>query len=504
MGIIAGLVLLAYGMVMAGYLTAMSWSQPILDSFAFRQTQTAVSAYWLLRGGPMLAYQTPVIGFPWSIPFELPMYQWLVAGLSHVLQLSVDHSGRIVSLGFFAGSAVLIYRTAMALTRERPLALACAAMLLCSPLMLFWSRAVMIESTALFFSLAFVWSMAEYLRSFRMGWAVFATVSAVLAALVKVTTFFGFAFVVFCGLLWLWYSGRKEAGYARNLRVTAVAGVAVLFSLVCLKLWLHVTDGLKMQTMWGEELTSSALGAWNYGTLAQRMDPKFWIDVVFGRSLLDGLGSAAVFLTAVAVALTSRTTRAAAVILLAGYLAPFLVFTNLHFVHDYYQYANMACATTLVGVAIWSLMQRLPGARYVPLMAVLVVIAFSWGRVGSHFAPMIRQDMANGRTLQLARHLRANTAPESAVLIIGLDWASDVPYYAERKAVMLPDWLSSDVIAKVVDTRAAFGPTQVGALVLCPSTLKKDVAKRASLERVTEVYATGRRRSLVAGCEVYD
>src|SRR4051812_9418753 len=43
--------------------------QPLIDGNAFRQTQTALTAYWLLKGGPLLAYITPVAGFPWAIPF---------------------------------------------------------------------------------------------------------------------------------------------------------------------------------------------------------------------------------------------------------------------------------------------------------------------------------------------------------------------------------------------------------------------------------------------------
>src|SRR5262249_18342164 len=73
--------------------------QPLLDQYAFRQTQTALTSYWLMRGGPIFAYETPVLGFPWSIPFEFPLYQLLAAALS-LVGVPLDAAGRIVSFVF--------------------------------------------------------------------------------------------------------------------------------------------------------------------------------------------------------------------------------------------------------------------------------------------------------------------------------------------------------------------------------------------------------------------
>ena len=90
---IPGALLLIYGLSALAYLTIASWSSPILDMFGFRQAQTAISAYWIAKGGPLFAYQTPVFGYPWSIPFEFPLYQWLVALLADSSGLSLDQGG---------------------------------------------------------------------------------------------------------------------------------------------------------------------------------------------------------------------------------------------------------------------------------------------------------------------------------------------------------------------------------------------------------------------------
>ena len=416
------------GLFGCAYLLMISWPQPILDSFAFRQTQTAITAYWMANGGPLWAYETPVVGAPWSIPFELPLYQWGVAASSKLFALSIDHSGRLIAVAFFLGSALLIHRIALTLKRDRTLALLCAGVFLVSPQALFWGRAVMIESTALFFGLLFVLCMARFALTLGARWLVWASVAAIAAALVKVTTFFGFALVTCGGLLWLLARDRKVA-LRRNLHVIAASAIPVLLALICLKLYLVQADGLKLQTIWGSSITSSSLGTWNYGTMAQRLDPVFWRDIVFQRALTDAVGSAWVYMIAAIAALAEKRTRAAAAILVFAYFAPFMVFTNLYLVHDYYPYANVAFATSLVGLALWVAMQWRQGTWAVPICAAAVVAlcACSAHRIQQHFVPLILQDMADNRAIKLARYLQATTPKDSTLLILGLDWASNMP-----------------------------------------------------------------------------
>src|ERR1700730_19303248 len=74
--------LLALAFVHALVVLFLGIDKPLLDLHYFRQTQTALSAYWILKGGPWLAYETPVLGFPWAVPFEFPVYQLLAAGVA--------------------------------------------------------------------------------------------------------------------------------------------------------------------------------------------------------------------------------------------------------------------------------------------------------------------------------------------------------------------------------------------------------------------------------------
>jgi hypothetical protein len=41
-----------------------------------------------------LAYETPVWGYPWSIPMEFPIYQWIVA-LFGLIGIPIETAGRL-------------------------------------------------------------------------------------------------------------------------------------------------------------------------------------------------------------------------------------------------------------------------------------------------------------------------------------------------------------------------------------------------------------------------
>src|SRR5690606_22594303 len=76
-----------------------SWGMPVLDEHGFRQTQTLISSYWMAREGGFWVYPTPVLGYPWSAPFEFPLYQWGVVLLATLpLGLDIDSAARLLSL----------------------------------------------------------------------------------------------------------------------------------------------------------------------------------------------------------------------------------------------------------------------------------------------------------------------------------------------------------------------------------------------------------------------
>jgi hypothetical protein len=67
--------LFAVSFIVSACFTFHFLSKPILEGNGFRQAQTALTSYYLIKNGFSFSYWTPVIGQGWSVPFEFPIYQ---------------------------------------------------------------------------------------------------------------------------------------------------------------------------------------------------------------------------------------------------------------------------------------------------------------------------------------------------------------------------------------------------------------------------------------------
>ena len=142
--------------VIASYVALFHADQPLLEREAFRQTQTALTSYWMIKEGWQLAYQTPMLGYPWTIPLEFPFYQSIVAFITLTTGFSLDAVGRLVSFGFSLACAWPAFAIARRLKLTSTVAWIFCALLWSSPQYLYWGRTFLMETAAVFFTLAAV------------------------------------------------------------------------------------------------------------------------------------------------------------------------------------------------------------------------------------------------------------------------------------------------------------------------------------------------------------
>lgn len=490
-------------LILFGY----SWSMPPIDASGFRQTQTALTIDWMVRGGPWLGYVTPLLGAPWAIPFEFPLYQWLAALLSSATGLSVDNSARVVSTVFHVGCIWMVYRVLLAIRPDRVLALSITGAFAVSPYAQFWGRSVMIESTAVFFGLVFVWAMA-CLRSSPRAWlGLVAVAAAVLSALVKVTTFFGFAAFVALAFAWLAVRehGWRPQWLAEHWKLLAWGALSALAVLGVITLWLHYADVLKAQSPLGQQITSESLSTWNYGTLQQKLDPATWYGTVFKKRFSGAVGSNWVFLIFLVAGLWMRGIRAAVAVLLLAYLAPVAVFTNLHIAHPYYQAANIVFATSIVGLVLWSTILRAEAAckprRGVALAVFLCMLSTGFGL--AHYLKNMKEAREPTPVSQIAALIRSSTPEQGVIVVVGQDWSSELPYQAGRRAVMIPDWASDAALQSLASSDESLGGLPLAAMVDCPNGIGSTPQRVAWQAQILARYATGSQKQVLAGCEVW-
>jgi hypothetical protein len=323
--------------------------KPLLDLFYFRQTQNALTAYWLWRGGPWLAYETPVLGYPWSIPLQFPLYQGLVAMLRSI-GIPIEIGGRLISFTFYLASLWPLWWLFRSLQLGRFAFLITGILFLSSPLYLYFSRTVTIESCALFFALLWLALLADFITKPDATVLLCAIAAGTAAALVKSTTFA--AFIVLGGLLIF-------RGFLRNILQPSPnpkllgAGIACIVPVVIGFLWVIYSNAVRAENPFGAEIAPGGLVDWIFGTWTQRASAELWRDTVLTRVMLDIFGYGLIFAAVPAVAaLASRHNRAVGVAAITAFLMPFVVFTNVHLIHNYYQYANAIFALGVVGIGI--------------------------------------------------------------------------------------------------------------------------------------------------------
>ncbi len=479
-----------------------SWNQPILDQHAFRQTQTAISAYWISKNWSFFNYQTPVLGYPWMIPFELPVYQWIVAIIATLLPINLDQAGRVVSLGFFLLSYIPLKGIVRRINPDRHLPIFIFAILMLSPIYLFWSRAFLMESTALFFSLSFVYSVVKYLhRQSLVGFALM-TIFAILAACIKITTYVSFSFAGAMFVIYdMWIYRRNILKRSEILKYTAIA-LSVILSVAVLEIWVQYSDALKDKLQFGYLLTSKNLFYWNFGNLHQRLSSQLW-SIVFGRAMEQTLGSPLIFWIVAGMSLMgSRKTLILQASCFALYISNFLIFTNLHIVHDYYQYSNAIFLIIGVSLGIWEASRKFRAGAFIALFVCLILVELV-GFKRYFYRDMINQSSAS-QTLSLANYLRKNTASNEVVVGFGLQWASDVPYYAERRAFLVPDWHVPKALAVMSGANPVFaGLLKIGAVVNCPNHLIEMDDMKVEYSKYMHLVEKTMLHHAVAGCVVY-
>jgi hypothetical protein len=419
------------------WITTRGWHNSILDRHEFRQLQTATSTYWLQADGYKLDYELPLFGPPWSIPMEFPVYQWIVATASKVLGTPLEQTARGVGIFFLLALLPAVYGLAgfFGLTPSRRLLVTAAV--LASPTYLFYSRAFMIETTALCFSTWFVYALGRAVRDNCIRCAVGATVFAVLAALAKTTTFLVFLFPAGAFALWLWLPRwrRRAEPTSRPWLGAVLAAVPVIAAVGIAEWWVKHSDRIKHSNPFSGFLTSTELVKWNWGTWEQRTSAEFW-SVAWENIRTCVLGEVPLALMIISFALVTPALRRVAAGGVASFLAGLLLFSNLFFHHDYYYCANallLLLAAGFLMAGVWDNV-RLPLAA-----RVLVVGLFFGGQLLTYsrgYAEHLRHPAPEPPGL--AEVVRAGVPADGVLLVYGWDWSSFIPYYSQRRAVLVP------------------------------------------------------------------
>lgn len=382
------------------------------------------------------AYPTPVLGQPWSIPMEFPLYQWTVAQVSHLPGLTLVQAGRAVSIACFYGALAALFPLLGALEVTRLRRLVVMGLVLTCPLHIFYARSFLIETMALMFSAWFVVALLNAVGRRSARWLVLANLLGLGAGLVKVTTFLLFLLPAGLWAAWTLWQARPRTGApgARNLLTTAgwlVAATAVPFAVTLG--WIRWADAVKQLNPSARFLLSDSLTGFNFGTAENRFAAGTWLQ--HWQHLATAVVWPPVLAVGVILAVTvSRRWWRPLLLCLGCYLAVLAVFPILYSVHEYYSVANAVFLLTALGFALAGLREsRLP--RWAAALIVLGVYVAQIQFYLHGFYPGQSRVSPGGSGLTEA--LRQVTEADDVLVVAGDDWSSITPFFAQRRALMI-------------------------------------------------------------------
>lgn len=409
-----------------------TFDQPLLERHGFRQTQTAYTArIFHEQGIDLLHPLLPILGPPWEVPFEFPLFQ---ASAAVVMDAGVaeDTAMRVTGFAWFVVSAGLLWL--LVRRQAGPLAAVISlAVFALSPLAMEWSRASMIEYLPVAASLGFALAGLHWRERPSTGWYLAALLLGCTATMVKITTAaFWVAPFALLGF------GRDDVIESRRSQALAwcLAGIPIFLGLA----WTRYADSIKGASAATSGLTSTGVVDWIIGDVTQRVDPGAWAQVVLHVIILTG--AIALPLLALPISRFARRRRQRRfwswiAVTLVG---PILAFFNLYVQHDYYALAVSASAAACIGLGFAELGSASARSMRVIRPLAVALTAGVWIGVAGYWAPMYAGAVIDPEgVLPLATQIENETNPNQPVAILGRWYSPTILYYAHRWGYMLPE-----------------------------------------------------------------
>lgn len=498
---------------------SLSADRPLFDRYGFRQNQTAMTALWFdvknpIRG--LFFYETPEFGFPWMVPFEFPLYQGAVAILSHVSGVSLTVTGRSVSGLLLLATLIPLW----SLVKEMRLGLRfyffSALFILFSTLYLYWSRTFMIEFTAFFLGFLFlafvVRGVSEWCKQAQLRWVwlwlLLGLFCGILCALVKATTFPSFGVAAVLAAFALLADRNLKLPLQQKGICLMVVVLAVGACIGAALLWTKHADSLKSLNPISAHLVSKYLETWNYGTLSQKLSVDFWVNTILGRTVPETMGSSWVLLIlAPALWFAKWREKLLLISLLCLFLLPMVLFTNLHIIHSYYQYANAFWLILTVAFALCIVSRKIPTWSLFIIVALILTCQISTYAKTYYIATTYKWSPI----LDVGWFIKKNTPKNSAIMVVGDDWSPEVAFYSKRKSLYIPNWVDGlfpvneeAFIEALKNPESMLGGLKLGAVVVRNQELERSPLPRVRATALEEYLVKSKMHVVKTTIDKYD
>ena len=120
------------------------------------------------------------------------------------------------------------------------------------------------------------------------------------------------------------------------------------------------------------------------------------------------------------------------------YLIAPMIFAGVY-THSYYAIGTLVFFLAAMGLSIVGLLERGGWRKVVGVVLFAATLAAAVYQHQTLYLPLQRHP--NRWPLRIAEMIRRTTKPEDVIVIYGCEWSPEIPYYAQRRALMLPQWI---------------------------------------------------------------
>lgn len=391
----------------------------VLDSpHTWRQADTANYVYDFYKNGIdilhpsvcwMGAHKTVLLEFP--LPEALASIAYHLFGESHIVI-------RVLFFLFFLGSLFFFYRIVDLITNKRTAQIA-SVIFLFMPLSLFFSRAVHIDFTALFFVHAGIFLLMKGYREKDIRTLILAITMCTLAILIKVPYLFYFSIPV------LWFVWKEK-----RFKYFIQTSFLYLLPLGCFVLWQYHVYAVNSAAPDWEYVSGyrkfNDNGQWYYGDLKQRLSAENW-QIIGGRLQAEVLGWIGLAIGLLGVVMTIVKKQWFYVFWFVGTLLYVLIFFNLNLVHNYYQIPFIAICSVLISFGMIQIGKWLK--QFNQLAVILMLVALI---VESTYYAETHYYIVQSEQVEIGQVIKDNTESEDLVMINYGNYDSKCPNFLYR------------------------------------------------------------------------
>jgi hypothetical protein len=275
-------------------------------------------------------------------------------------------------------------------------------------------------------------------------------------------------YCIFLAFIIIRYAVGNNFIFKKNIRIYIQIAAAVFIPLAIGIIWVYWTDHVKTVSGF-EALTSKALQTWHFGSMLQKFSPENWnfIYTNMKRMGINPLTALAALLICIPALWKKRKEFLLACIPVLCSIATIFVLFNLYYIHDYYYCAILPLLCMTGAYAAYNLFSFyanliLPDnilKNVITMAAVIATLFIFW-----HGDPYIKRTVRDaqyykeykGNLLDLAEYIKTNTKKDDLIMVFDNDWNSEIPYNAQRKALMPLDWLHKDSYTAVANDYELF------------------------------------------------